>query len=159
MFLVISCFLRSNPSVIQCWKYHRVKHLVLLCCRNYVPSFLCIWPVNPNHCAVRNLCPALRGQPQPAKQTFTGGERFCRQRLVALLHLGPNRSLHFFYPHRCTCVNGAGIHENLRPFWSQHKRLQAVPSVQSQATSEGGWRKRCASICDPNFLNKFSLSR
>lgn len=104
---------------------------------NYVPSFLCIWPINPNHCAVRNLCMALHGQPQPAEQTFTVREHFCRQRLVTLLHLWPNCSLQL-----CTHAD-ARVWMALAPLWmsvlhwSQHNGVQALPSIQSQDTWEG----------------------
>ena len=80
---------------------------------------------------------ALHGQPQPAEQTFTERERFYRQRLVALLRLWPNRSLRFY-----TCADACVwmVRAPLRTsslHWSQHNRLQAVPSVQPQGTSEG----------------------
>lgn len=61
------------------------------------------------------------------------------------------------YPHRCMCVNGTSISANLHPSLepaqqSTGSSLHSVPGYIRR-----GWRKICASICDPDFLNKFSF--
>lgn len=85
MSLVISCFLRSKPGVSQWWNYHRVKHVVLLHCRELhaiisvlvtrAPKALCTYrPVAALHAQLAacwagpHITPAGRGrQPRSTK--------------------------------------------------------------------------------------------